>query len=96
MTDLDRDTLRVIHTGDPIAKIHRSLIGDAARIHLPLKDAVALRHYADHLVGLAAVLRRLSHDTTEEQWKLLFRARAEIKAVDKMIRSGIVPPSRKS
>jgi hypothetical protein len=96
MADIDRDTLRVIHTGDPISRLHRELIGDAARVHIPLKDVIALRHYAEHLVGLAAVLRRLSHDTTEEQWKLLFRARSEIKATDKLIRKGMVPPSRKS
>jgi hypothetical protein len=92
----DRDTLRVIHTGDPIAPVYRAIIGDAARIHIPLRDAVSLRHYAEHLVGLAGTLRRLSHDTTEEQWKLLFRARQEIKAVDLMIRQGVAPPSRKS
>ena len=93
---MDRDTRRVIETGDPIARLHRDIIGDAARVHIPLRDVIALRHYAEHLVSLAAVLRRLSHDTTEEQWKLLFRARAEIKATDKMIRKGIAPPSRKS
>jgi hypothetical protein len=93
---MDRDTRRVILTGDPIARLHREIIGDAARVHIPLRDVIALRHYADHLVGLAGVLRRLSHDTTEEQWKLLFRARAEIKATDKMIRNGLVPPSSKS
>lgn len=96
MSDLDRDTLRVIHTGDPISKLHRQIIGDAARVHIPLRDAVSLRHYAEHLVSLAATLRRLSHDTQAEQWQLLLRARSEIKATDKMIREGVAPASRKS
>jgi len=91
---MDRDTKRVILTGDPLTRMHREIVGDAARVHIPLRDVVALRHYAEHLVGLAAVLRRLSHDTTEEQWRLLFRARQEIKATDKMIRAGVVPARR--
>lgn len=93
---LDRDTARVIHTGDALAKWQRDLIGDAARVHIPLRDVVSLRHVAEHLVGLASVLRRLSHDTTEEQWRLLSRARTAIKDTDKVIRKGIVPPGRKS
>jgi hypothetical protein len=91
---MDRDTKRVVLTGDPIAKPYRDIIGNAARVHIPLRDAVNLRHVAEHLVGLAAVLRRLSHDTTEEQWRLLFRARQEIKATDELIRQGVVPPRR--
>ena len=91
---MDRDTKRVILTGDPLTRMHREIVGDAARVHIPLRDVVALRHYAEHLVGLAAVLRRLSHDTTEEQWRLLFRARQEIKATDKLIRAGVVPARR--
>jgi hypothetical protein len=43
---MDRDTLRVIHTGDPISPVYRAIIGDAARIHIPLRDAISLRHYA--------------------------------------------------
>jgi hypothetical protein len=96
MADLDRDTRRVIATGDPISRFHRDIVGDAARLHIPLRDAISLRHYAEHLINLAAVLRRLSHDTTEEQWKLLYRARYEIKTTDKMIRAGIAPQGRKS
>ena len=91
---MDPDTKRVILTGDPLSRMHREIIGDAARVHIPLKDVVQLRHYAEHLVGLAAVLRRISHDTTEDQWRLLFRARQEIKATDKLIRSGVVPARR--
>lgn len=91
---MDRDTKRVVLTGDPIPRAYREIVGDAARVHIPLRDAVSLRHYAEHLVALAAVLRRLSHDTTEEQWRLLLRARQEIKATDKLIRSGVVPARR--
>jgi hypothetical protein len=96
MTDIDRETRRVVHTGDPIDRMHRDIIGDAARLHIPLRDVVSLRHYAEHLVALAGVLRRLSHDTTEESWRLLLRARNEIKMADKLIRNGVVPPPRKS
>lgn len=93
---IDRDTMRVIHTGDALAKWQREIIGDAARVHIPLRDVIALRHYAEHLVSLAGTLRRISHDTTEEQWRLLSRARYAIKETDKLIRKGIAPPSRKS
>ncbi len=44
---MDRDTLRVIHTGDPIAPIYRAIIGDAARIHIPLRDADQHQRHAD-------------------------------------------------
>lgn len=93
---MDPDTRRVIATGDPISKFHRDITGNAARVHVPLRDAIQLRHVAEHLVALAAVLRRLSHDTTTEQWRLLFMARQEIKATDAAIRRGIVPGGRKS
>lgn len=91
---MDRDTKRVILTGDPISKVHRLIIGDAARLHIPLRDAVSLRDYAEHLVMLAGTLRRLSHDTRQEQWHLLLDARTAIKATDKMIRAGVVPARR--
>lgn len=87
---------RVIATGDPIPKWARDIVGDAARLHIPLRDAVSLRHYAEHLVYLAATLRRLSHDTAEEEWRLLSRARTAIKDTDKMIRKGIATPGKKS
>lgn len=92
----DAGIKRVIHAGDAIPKWARDIIGDAARIHVPLKDAVSLRHAAEHLVYLAGTLRRLSHDTTEEEWRLLSRARTAIKETDKLIRKGIVPPGKKS
>ena len=91
---MDRDTKRVVLTGDPLSSMHRDIVGDAARLHIPLRDAVSLRHYAEHLVALAGTLRRLSHNTTQEQWHLLLDARTAIKATDKMIRSGVVPARR--
>ena len=93
---IDRDTARVIATGDPLPRWARDIVGNAARIHIPLRDVVALRHYADHLVALAATIRRLSYDTTEEQWRLLSRARTAVKETDELIRKGIAPQARKS
>jgi hypothetical protein len=93
---MDAETRRIIETGDPLARWQRDIIGNAARLHIPLRDAVRLRHDAELLIELAATLRRLSHDTTTDQWRLLNQARSAIKATDMAIRNGAVPAGRKS
>lgn len=77
---------RIIETGDPLAKFHRQMLGNSARIHIPLRDVVDLRRVAIILNGLARQLDTLSRDKTRD-FSVLFDARTKIKLADAQIRS---------
>ena len=75
----------VKETGDIIGGFERSMVGNAARIHIPLRDAKDLERTAQYLFQLARELTRLSK-SREREFSLLFSARGVIKATDKEVR----------
>ena len=80
----DEALRRIAATGDPIAAIHRDIVGHAVRLHVPLKDAVQIRDVAKALRVLASKLETASH-AKDEEWQILFTARAAVMMCNRVI-----------
>lgn len=72
---LDRDTARVIETGDPMSALWRDFVGTSVQLRIPLRDPVDLRRCATILRELANRWEVLSHDkrTTDS---IMFEAKS--------------------
>ncbi len=80
----DDELRRIAMTGDPISELHRSIVGHAVRIHIPLHDAIQLRRVSATLRVLASSLETLSH-SRDPTWIVLSQARSSIDAADRVI-----------
>jgi hypothetical protein len=58
---LDRETARVIRTGDPLADWVRATVGQSVQIRVPLRDQIDLRRSAEILRTFANELEKASH-----------------------------------
>lgn len=57
---LDRETQRIIQTGDPLPEWARGIIGNSMQLRIPLRDPIDLRRVAEILRGFANRLEVLS------------------------------------
>jgi hypothetical protein len=58
---IDRETARVIRTGDPLADWVRAAVGQSVQIRVPLRDQIDLRRSAEILRTFANELEKASH-----------------------------------
>lgn len=79
---------RIARSGDPLSGMHREIVGNAVRIHVPLADVISLRAIAAHFRKLANELDVLSR-SAEEQWIVLNVAKGRIKACDASVRAEV-------
>lgn len=77
---------QIAKSGDALTKFHREMLGNSARIHIPLRDVPDLGRIATILRVLASKLEVLSKDKTRD-FSVLFDARSAIKLADARIRS---------
>ncbi len=82
----DDELRRIAATGDPVAAIHREIIGSAVRLHIPLRDPIQVREVAKALRVLASTLEAESM-SRDEAWRVLFRARSAVEMTGRVIRS---------
>jgi len=59
---MDRDTKRVIATGDAMSSLWRDMVGSSVQVRIPLRDPIDLRRCATILRELANRFEVLSHD----------------------------------
>ena len=86
--DVSEELRHIAQHGDALAGWQRSLIGRAARLHLPLHDPVDLRRLAPVLRTLASALEVLSQDGKRPAWEVLFDARRRIEIASKIMQKG--------
>jgi len=88
---VDRETLRVIETGDPMSSMWRDFVGTSVQLRIPLRDPVDLRRCAVILREMANRWEVLSHDkrTTDS---IMFEAKHH----GKMAQARLTSKTRKS
>lgn len=59
---IDRETARVIETGDAMSSLWREIVGGSVQLRIPLRDPVDLRRCATILREMANRWEVLSHD----------------------------------
>lgn len=72
---------------DELTPLDRAIVGEVARLDIPLTSIVSLRRVADHLRGLADMLDHASRQTDMHPRALLFQARMEVRAINGKLRS---------
>lgn len=85
-TQLDKETVAVIHRGDAVPTWMRDLIGQSAQLRLPLRDPIDLRRQAIILRELAMRLDTLSRDNRPAQ-SIMFEAYGEIRTTQDRLKS---------
>ncbi len=71
---------------DELDGIDRTIVGDVARLDVPLRSVVALRRVADHLRGLASMMEQASHRDDLPARSVLFEVRMQVRAVNRKLR----------
>ncbi len=74
-------------TTDELDGLDRMIVGDVARLDVPLRSVVALRRVADHLRGLATMMEQASHRDDLSARSVLFEVRMQVRAVNAKLRS---------
>lgn len=72
---------------DELDGIDRAIVGDVARLDIPLRSVVALRRVAEHLRGLATTLDQLSRRDDLVARSILFEARMYTREVNRKLRA---------
>lgn len=72
---------------DELDSIDRMVVGDVARLDVPLRSVVTLRRVAEHLRGLAATLDQLSRRDDLVARSALFEARMYTREVNRKLRA---------
>lgn len=71
---------------DELDGLDRAIVGDVARLDIPLRSVVALRRVAEHLRGLATMLDQLSRRDDMVARSALFEARMTVREVNRKLR----------
>ena len=74
-------------TTDDLDGIDRMIVGDVARIDVPLRSVIALRRVADHLRGLASMMDQASRRDDLPARSVLFEVRMQVRAVNAKLRA---------
>lgn len=72
---------------DELDGLDRAIVGDVARIDIPLRSVVALRRVADHLRGLATMMEQASKRDDIPARSVLFEVRMTVREVNRKLRS---------
>ena len=65
---------------DELNDLDRVIVGDVARLEVPLRSVVALRRVAEHLRGLASMLDQASRRDDLPARSVLFEVRMQVRA----------------
>lgn len=71
---------------DELDGIDRAIVGDVARLDVPLRSVVALRRVADHLRGLATMMEQASRRDDIPARSVLFEVRMTVREVNRKLR----------
>lgn len=74
-------------TTDELDGIDRMIVGDVARLDIPLRSVVNLRRVADHLRGLAAMMEQASKRDDIPARSVLFEVRMYTREVNRKLRA---------
>jgi hypothetical protein len=74
-------------SGDPLEPWRRDVIGNSARIELPLDDRFILRQIAPMMAGLAEHIAFTTRRTDLTEYQILNSVRQEINALNRFIRT---------
>ncbi len=72
---------------DELDGIDRMIVGDVARLDIPLRSVVNLRRVADHLRGLATMMEQASHRDDLSARSTLFEVRMYVREVNRKFRA---------
>lgn len=78
---------------DELDDLDRAIVGEVARLDIPLNSVVGLRRVAEHLRGLASALDVLSKRDDLVARSVLFEARMTTREVNRRLRR-MRPPGR--
>lgn len=78
---------------DELDDLDRAIVGEVARLDVPLNSVVGLRRVAEHLRGLASALETLSRRDDLVARSVLFEARMTTREVNRRLRR-MRPPGR--
>lgn len=71
---------------DELDDLDRAIVGDVARLDIPLRSVIALRRVADHLRGLATMMEQASRLDDRPPRSVLFEVRMQVRAVNRKLR----------
>lgn len=74
-------------SADELTELDRAIVGDVARLDIPLRSVIALRRVAEHLRGLASMMEQASHRDDLVPRTVLFEVRMQVRAVNKKLRA---------
>lgn len=80
---------------DELDGIDRQIVGDVARLDIPLRSVVTLRRVADHLRGLATMMDQVSRMEDRSARSVLFEVRMSVREVNRKLRA-LRGPGRQS
>lgn len=72
---------------DELDGIDRAIVGDVARLDVPLRSVVTLRRVAEHLRGLATVMDQMSRRDDLVARTALFEVRMYVREVNHKLRA---------
>jgi hypothetical protein len=72
---------------DEIDGLDRMIVGDVARLDIPLRSVVSLRRVADHLRGLATMMEQASRWEDRPARSVLLEVRFQCRAVNAKLRA---------
>lgn len=72
---------------DELDGIDRQIVGDVARLDIPLRSVVTLRRVADHLRGLATMMDQVSRMDDRSARSVLFEVRMSVREVNRKLRA---------
>lgn len=72
---------------DDLDFIGQKIVGEVARLEVPLRSVVNLRRVAENLRGLADRLDAMSRDGTRESRRILFDAMLEVRSCNRRLRA---------
>lgn len=74
-------------SSDELTELDRAIVGDVARLDIPLRSVVALRRVAEHLRGLATMMDQASRRDDLVPRSILFEVRMQVRAVNHKLRA---------
>lgn len=72
---------------DELDGIDRAIVGDVARLDIPLRSVIALRRVAEHLRALATMMDQISRRDDIVARSALFEVRMTVREVNRKLRA---------
>lgn len=80
----DEELRQIAATGDPVAAIHRQIIGSACRLHIHLRDPLQVAEVAKALRILASTME-VESKSKDEAWRVLYRVKSAVELTNRLI-----------